>query len=274
MERAGNGLFKILFISNRIRKERMKIAIITGASSGLGREFFLQAGDYFSDIEEFWLVARRAERLAEYAALLPDKKVVCVPLDLAKDESYSTLSELLAERKPEVRLFVNNAGLGFWGSVESLGTEKQINCVDVNVKAVTALSAAILPYMGQNGRIIFTSSIASFAPNAYMTTYSSSKAYVTAFARGLRYELKKDSRKIKVTVVCPGPMATEFISVGGVKSKTFEQLPYCDPVKVVRGTLKCAKRGKFIYTNRLFFKFYRLVAKILPAAWVMPMAKT
>ena len=107
-----------------------------------------------------------------------------------------------------------------------------------------------------------------------MTTYSSTKAYVTAFARGLNYELRKDDREIRVTVVCPGPMATEFIAVGGVKSKTFDKLPYCDPVKVVRGTLKCAKRGKFIYTNRLFFKFYRLLAKVLPTAWVMPMAKT
>ena len=96
--------------------------------------------------------------------------------------------------------------------------------------------------MRAGSRAVFVSSIASFVPNAYMAVYSATKAYVTSYARALRYELK--GRKIGVTVVCPGPMDTEFIAAGGVKSKTFEKLPYCDVRKVAAGTLRAAHREK------------------------------
>ncbi|PWM72830.1 MAG: oxidoreductase [Bacillota bacterium] len=250
----------------------MKIAVISGASSGLGREFALQCKKYFPEIGEYWLIARRKEKIDAYAGELKGITVRVLPYDLAKDESYAALAREYAERKPEIALLVNNAGLGYWGAVEQLPVEKQINSVDVNVKALSAVTAVSLPYMGAGARIVFVSSIASFVPNAYMTVYSATKAYVTSYARALRYELK--GKKIGVTVVCPGPMDTEFIAAGGVKSKTFEKLPYCNVKKVVSGTLKAAKRGKFIYTNKAFYKFYRVLAKILPAAWLVPAAKT
>lgn len=250
----------------------MKTALITGASGGLGREIALQCGRYFPEIEEYWLIARRTEKIEEYAQRLGGAKVRAISLDLAKDESYAALAELLAREKPEIALLVNNAGLGYWGAAEKLPVEKQINCVDVNVKAVSAVTAIALPYMRAGSRAVFVSSIASFVPNAYMAVYSATKAYVTSYARALRYELK--GRKIGVTVVCPGPMDTEFIAAGGVKSKTFEKLPYCDVRKVAVGALRAAKKGRFIYTNKLFYKFYRFLAKVLPAAWLVPAAKT
>lgn len=249
----------------------MSVAIITGASSGLGKEFVKQAVKAFPEIDEFWLIARRKEKIEEGIKDL-NAKFYIIPLDLAKDESFEELEKILEERKPEVSLLFNNAGLGFWGSVEDLDVKKQINCCDVNVKAVTALTPIVLKYMSKGSRILFTSSIASFIPNAYMTTYSATKAYITSYARALRYELKK--RKISVTIVCPGPMATEFIEVGNVESETFKKLPYCKVEKVVKGLIKCAKKRKFIYTNKLFYKFYRLLAKILPTAWLVPLAKT
>ena len=162
--------------------------------------------------------------------------------------------------------------MGFWGAVKELPVHQQINSVDVNAKAVSALTAICLQYMKENARIIFVSSIASFVPNAYMTVYSATKAYINSYARALRYELKK--QKISVTIVCPGPMDTEFIERGGVRSKTFKKLPYCNVEKVVKGTLKAAKKRKFVYTNKMFYKFYRVLAKILPTAWLVPVAKT
>lgn len=250
----------------------MKIAIITGASSGVGREFISQAVAAFPEIDKFWLIARRKEKIEDGIKGLPEDKFKIIPLDLAKDESFSELERLLDEEKPEVSLLFNNAGLGFWGAVKDLPVEKQINCCDVNVKAPSAITPIVLKHMHKGARIIFTSSIASFVPNAYMSVYCSTKAYITSYARALRYELKKE--KISVTVACPGPMATEFIEVGKVESETFKKLPYCNVKKVVKGTIKTAKKRKFIYTNKLFYKFYRLMAKILPTSWLMGAAKT
>ena len=250
----------------------MKIGIITGASSGLGKEFVRQSLKAFPEIEEFWLVARREEKIRKNVESLDGAKFKIVPFDLAKDDSYKEFSALLKEENPDIKLLINNAGLGFWGAVKELPVHQQINSVDVNVKAVSALTAICLQYMKENARIIFVSSIASFVPNAYMTVYSATKAYINSYARALRYELKK--QKISVTIVCPGPMDTEFIERGGVRSKTFKKLPYCNVEKVVKGTLKAAKKRKFVYTNKLFYKFYRVLAKILPTAWLVPVAKT
>ena len=118
------------------------------------------------------------------------------------------------------------------------------------------------------------SSIASFCPNPRMTVYSASKFYVSAFSRGILEELKP--RGIKVTTVCSGPMSTGFLDIAGIRgnSKTFELLPYCDPVKVARGAYKAVKKGRAVYTPRGFFKFYRILAKILPQSLMVKFSKT
>ena len=128
--------------------------------------------------------------------------------------------------------------------------------------------------MSEGSAILNVSSIASFCPNARMTVYSSTKAYVTSFSRGLAYELK--ARKINVCVVCPGPMDTAFLTRGDIKgkSKTFDTLPYCKVDKTAKGALKAVRKGKSVYTPTLFFKFYRFLAKILPHSIVIPLAKT
>ena len=146
--------------------------------------------------------------------------------------------------------------------------------VDLNIRALTAVTRLVLPYMAQGGRIINISSIASFVPNARMSVYSASKAYVSFLSRGLYEELKP--RGISVTAVCPGPMATEFLSVGRISgnSKTFDRLPYCDPVKVVRGALRASKARRAVYTPRGFYKFYRVLSGLVPHAILVHAAKT
>ena len=251
----------------------MKVAIITGASSGLGEEFALQMTQHFTDIDQVWLIARRKEKLEALAGKLADVQAVVLPLDLCDPSSFTALADKLAAEKPDVRLLINNAGIGFLGNVGEGDIAHQINMTQLNMTALTAVTHLAIPYMGHGGRIINVSSIASFCPNARMTVYSSSKAYVSSFTRGLACELK--SRGIRVTAVCPGPMATEFLSIGSIKgnSKTFETLPYCDPVKVVTGTLKASRAGRVIYTPKPFFKLYRVLAKILPHSLVCHMAK-
>ncbi len=252
----------------------MKTAIITGASSGLGWELARQLEDVFPDIECYWLIARRADRLESLAISLPGRSTVCLPLDLCDSMSFVSLKDRLAAEKPEISLLVNSAGCGYLGRVGEMDTATQTRMVDLNVRALTAVTNIVIPYMPEGGRILNVSSIASFCPNPRMTVYSSTKAYVSSFTVGLNEELRR--RKISVTAVCPGPMSTEFLPLAGVTghSSTFEFLPYCDQVRVAGGALRAAKAGRTIYTPRLIYKAYRLLAKVTPSKLLVRFVKT
>ena len=252
----------------------MKTAIITGASSGLGQEFVRQLADVFPEIESYWLIARRADRLEELAGSLPDKQVECLALDLCDLMSFSTLQEKLTAEWPEVALLINNAGCGYLGNLGEMPTATQTRMVDLNLRALTAMTNMVIPFMDKDSRILNVSSIASFCPNPRMTVYSASKAYVSSFTVGLAEELKP--KGITATAVCPGPMKTEFLDAGGItgNSKTFATLPYCDQVRVAGGALRAAKAGRTIYTPKLFYKFYRVLAKVTPVKLMVKLAKT
>ena len=252
----------------------MKTAIITGASAGLGLEYVRQLEQAFPEIDCVWLISRSADKLAEAAKQLKSIQSKIVPLDLCSETSFCDLSELLAEEKPDVYLLVNNAGCGYLGNVGETDCKVQTRMVDLNIAALTAVTNIVLPYMARGGRIINVSSIASFCPNPRMTVYSSSKAYVSFFSRGLGEELAP--RGIKVTAVCSGPMATEFLDIAKItgNSKMFDTLPYCDPVQVVRGSYKASRAGRAVHTPRAFFKLYRVIAKILPQKIMVKFAKT
>ena len=252
----------------------MKTAIITGASSGLGREFARQLTDVFPDVACCWLIARREDRLEEIAREMVGVETVCLSLDLSDPASFAALEAKLAEERPEVTLLINNAGCGYLGLMGETKTELQTRMVDLNVRALTAVTNLVLPCMPAGGRILNTSSIAAFCPTPRMTVYGASKAYVSSFTVGLSEELKrKDST---VTAVCPGPMKTELLEVGRIagRSPAFELLPYCDQVRVAAGALRAAKAGRTIYTPRLFYKLYRLLAKVTPVKLMVKFTKT
>lgn len=250
----------------------MSVAIITGASSGLGWEFVRQLNAQFPHITECWAIARRTDRLAAYS--VPGLTIRPIPLDLTSEDYVNHLNAMLEAEKPEVSLLINNAGCGYLGNFDESDLNQQHRMTDLNIRALTAVTRAVLPYMPSGSHIINVSSIASFVPNARMTVYSATKAFVTFFSRGLDLELKP--RQISVTAVCPGPMATEFITLGNIKghSKTFDLLPYCKPDKVAKGALKAAGKCRPVYTPTLFYKFYRILAKLLPQALLIHAAKT
>lgn len=251
----------------------MSIAVITGASSGLGMKFADHIAALFPEVDELWLTARRADRLEAYAADA-GLKAVPLPLDLTDERDVNALARRLHERDSEVALLINCAGCGYLGDVAELDRTLMERCIDLNVRALTSVTAAVLPYMADGGRIVNVSSIASFCPNPRMTVYASTKAYVTSFSLGLRDELRE--RHINVTAVCPGPMDTEFLDVGNIKgnSPMFASLPYCDPDKVARGALKAARAGRAVYTPTAFYKFYRFAAKIVPHSLLVKMVRT
>jgi len=252
----------------------VRTAIITGASTGLGREFVRQLADVFPEVECYWLIARRIERLQEVADALPDKKVECLSMDLCDPMSFMALQEKLVSEQPEIALLINNAGCGYLGNIGEVDTASQTRMVDLNIRALTAVTNIVVPFMGPGGCILNVSSIASFCPNPRMTVYSSTKAYVSSFTVGLAEELKP--KGITVTAVCSGPMKTEFLDLGNItgNSKTFETLPYCDQVQVAGGALRAARAGRTIYTPRLFYKTYRVLAKVMPVKLMVKFAKT
>ena len=191
----------------------MKTAIITGASSGLGREFARQLADVFPDIECCWLIARREDRLEEIAREMVGVETVCLPLDLCDSMSFTTLQEKLAAEKPEVAMLINNAGCGYLGLMGEVPTDTQTRMVDLNVRAVTAVTHMTVPYLVPGARVLNVSSIAAFCPCPRMTVYSATKAFVRSFCNGLRREL--DGKGIRVLEVSPGWVSTDFIPGSG-----------------------------------------------------------
>ena len=252
----------------------MKTAIITGASSGLGTEFVKAVIKQRPEIERIIVIARRAQRLDALKEEFGDR-IFPLPLDLTSDGFESRLLDTLREQSPDLKLLINNAGFGKLGDFYDIATRDNALMVRLNCEALTTVTDVCLPFMQSGAEIINTCSIASFAPNTRMTTYSSTKAYVMSLSRALRSELKP--KGINVLACCPGPMETEFLPLANITkgaSHTFDTLPRVDAAVMASKSLAASRRKKAVYTNRLFFKFYRLVAKVLPHSIVMKMAKT
>ena len=235
----------------------MNIAVITGASSGLGWEYAKAIYETRADLDEIWVIARREERLRELQAEL-GSTVIPVAFDITDPQSVEEYCNLLKDKSATVKLLINNAGFGKLGNFDELSLQENTAMVRLNCEALTAMTAATLPFMNEHSEIINSCSIASFAPNTRMAVYSSTKAYVMSLSRALRLELK--NRKINALAVCPGPMETEFLSVANIEkgsSGTFDTLPRVNPRIMAVKSLKASRRRKAVYTNRVFYKFYR-----------------
>ena len=252
----------------------MNIAVITGASSGLGLEYAREVYNTRTDLDEIWVIARREDRLQELQSELGNK-IVPVAFDITDSKAMANYVSLLKEKSSTVKLLINNAGFGKLGNFDELSLEENTAMVRLNCEALTAMTSATLPFMNERSEIVNTCSIASFAPNTRMAVYSSTKAYVMSLSRALRVELKP--RKINVIAVCPGPMDTEFLAVANIgkgDSKTFDMLPRVNARIMAVKSLKASRRRKAVYTNRIFYKFYRMLAQLLPHSLVMKMCGT
>ena len=251
----------------------MSIAILTGASAGLGQSFFRGLVARHPDLDGIWLIARRRERLEAMAEGCPIP-VTVIPADLTDPAVYDQLGEKLKSDGVSVKILINNAGLGELDYVIDSDWATQSRMVDLNCRALTAVTTVVLPHMERGGFVLNVCSIASFCPNARMTVYSSTKAYVMSFTKGLREELKPLG--INVLAVCPGPMRTEFLDVANIteRSKMFKTLPYSDPDQVADKAMVAAAKGRCVYTHLLLFKFYRVLAKALPHCIMMKFCKT
>lgn len=191
-----------------------KYAVITGASAGIGVEFAkLLSGKGYTLI----LVARRKQRLEELATTL-NTECEIITADLGKEEECYYLFESIKDKRVEI--FINNAGFGDCGTFINADLEKEIDMVQLNVKAVHILTKLILHKMQEenSGYILNVASSAGLMPaGPYMSTYYATKAYVTSLTRGIAEELRQGQSKVYIGCLCPGPVDTEFNQVANVE---------------------------------------------------------
>ena len=157
----------------------MKVAIVTGASSGMGKEFSREIAHFYKHLDEVWIVARRAERLKVLADRIEKRTGTLVRVfdgDLAKDSVYEKMKEELLRRRPDLRILVNCAGFGKTGRVQEIDAGEQLGIIDVNCRALTRMTLLCLPYLSGGSRIINAASAAAFAPQPGFAVYAASKA--------------------------------------------------------------------------------------------------
>ena len=186
----------------------MNIAIVTGASSGMGREFVLQLNNYVQ-VDEIWVIARRVEALESL------KSQVSVPvrpigLDLVDPSAFATLEQMLQEENPNIKLLVNAAGFGKFGAYHKVTLAEESAMIDLNCKAVVLMTRLCLPYMETGSHILQLDSLSAFQPVPYITTYGATKAFVLSYSRAMNRELK--SRGIRMMAMNPGWVKTEFFN--------------------------------------------------------------
>lgn len=251
-----------------------KIAVITGASSGLGAEFALQIShNYQNFFDELWLVARRKENLDNIAEKLSsisqEKKIITISLDLSGKNGVNALNDIfIAEKqkleaenkKMKISILVNNAGFGTYGPFEKTPVEKEMQMVDLNCTTVTGICGISLPFMNENSIIINTSSLAAFMPLGNFAVYAASKSFVLSFSIALAAELKE--KGIKVCALCPGSVSTEFANVAsnGVRKEVKGGIA---PQKVVEHCLKQAFKGKKTSLYRFKWRFTAFLSRFL-----------
>ena len=231
-------------------------ALITGASSGIGRDMSRVLAEKGCDLV---LVARSKDKLEEIQDELITKynsKVKIIEIDLSNTDNCKKLYE----DNQDIDLLINNAGFGDCGDFTKTSLDKELNMIDTNIKAYHILMKLYLTDMKKNdrGHILNVASIAGFMPGPLMATYYATKSYVVRLSEGVREELKKDKSNVKISVLCPGPVATNFNKVANVKFSLKEANSY-DVAKYAINHL-----NKFYIVPGIGVKIARVGVRFIP----------
>lgn len=251
--------------ANLSAKKGATIAIITGASSGIGRQFAINL-DEDERLDEIWLCARREERLNELAEIL-SKPTRVLAGDVTDKVWREQLQKEIRDSGAQIHTLINSAGFGKFESFCDLSCNERM--VEVNCQALTAVTSLCLPYIKRGGRIINMASVAGFMPQYRAAVYAASKAYVISLSRALHQELK--DRDITVTAVCPNPMETEFFEVSGIEldSNPIKKIGIEDVERVASKALKRSDKGKDMSVCSVPAKLLRVISRILPHRLVL-----
>jgi short-subunit dehydrogenase len=243
----------------------MKIAVITGASSGMGRDFVRQLSNEES-FDEIWAIARRTERLEELQKEIPFR-IRPLTLDLSKRESVSEYARLLDSEKPEVAVLVNAAGFGYFKAFSEAPLEGYYDMIAVNDSAVVGMTYETLPYMKEGGRIYNICSVAAFQPLPYISIYGATKSFALSFTRALNVEVK--GRGIRALAVCPYWTKTEFFDTAKTDDTITYYQCFTESKDVVAQAIKDMKRGKDVSICGRQAKLNAFLTKLLPHKLVM-----
>lgn len=233
----------------------MKV-LITGASSGIGRSFAIEYAKLGYDLV---LVARNKEKLDAVKDEIGDKvNVELYQVDLT---SVDNCIKLHNEVK-DIDILINNAGMGMFGYFNDIDLDKELDMIDTNVKSLHILMKLYLNDMikKDSGQILNVASIAGFMPGPLMSTYYATKNYVVSLSEGVREELRKKKSKVNISILCPGPVKTNFDNVAGVsfslKGKNSED--------VAKYAVRELKRRKFYIVPGIDIKLLRFISGIIP----------
>ncbi|WP_052889196.1 SDR family NAD(P)-dependent oxidoreductase [Thermogemmatispora carboxidivorans] len=242
---------------------RGKTALITGASSGIGRAF---AQALAARGMHLILVARSEERLRQLASELQERHRIqaeVIASDLSREGAAIQLASVVRERGLTVDLLINNAGFGTYGPFTEQSAEREHEEIMLNVAALVDLTHALLPSMlaRGGGAIINLASLAAFLPIPHMAVYAATKAFVLSFSQALWVEYRR--RGLRVLAVCPGPVATNFFAVIGTSQ---EDMPggILSPEQVVTASLRALERGRSQVVPGLLNKLMAFSTHLVP----------
>jgi short-subunit dehydrogenase len=246
--------------------------LITGASAGLGLELARLAA---ADRRDLVLVARRRDRLDALAAELRSKHGVAVDVvvaDLGQPAAPQAVFTQVAAAGIEVDDLINNAGFGSLGPFVEAERGRQLEMIDVNVRALVELTHLFLPGMlaRKRGRILNVASVAGFVPGPYMATYYATKAFVLSFTEALAAELRGSG--VTVTASCPGPTATEFGDVAGSRGTNLFRRGVADAGEVARHAYRAMRLGRVVAVPGLMNNLLVQGIRLGPRAWIRAIA--
>ena len=229
------------------------IALVTGASSGIGKEFVRQIAKKYKGLDEIWVIARRKDKLRELKKEIIGTRVRILPLDLMKEESFERLRKVLAKERPTVRILVNASGFGISGSFEHQTEEDAAGMIRLNCEALTRVTYLVLPYVSRG---------------SFIYQMASSAGYAKSFSIALRQELS--GQEVKVIAVCPGPVKTEFFdrAYEQEEMKFYKKFAMADPKRVVSKAIRDARKNKAVSVYGFTMKTTRIICKILPGKWI------
>ena len=248
----------------------MKIALVTGASSGLGREFVRQIAEQ-GKVEEIWAIARRRDRL-EALQSISAVPIRVLALDLTRPGDMEYLRNTLQDELPDIRILVNAAGMGRMGPTVDIPAKDNDAMIDLNCRAAVDVTDAAFPYLHPGSQVLEICSTAGFQPIPGLNVYAATKAFLQSYTKTLHYELR--GRGVRVTAVCPYWVKdTEFIprakehEPGG-----FRHFPLASRSRaVVRRALRDNRLNLWVSTPGLVCTVHRLTAKVIPHVIMVPL---